>query len=238
MCHDGPMSRDPLLLGDVALTVPTGDAAAAAAAYTALLGEPASEASRWAAGNGSVTLDPSVAEPAAAFQAADTAGAATLLARRGVPVGPGGFLKDVAALGITADAGARAGAPVLDHVVFTAATVDAAVALFGGRLGLDLRLQRVFGDLVQVFFRSTGTVVEVLAGGAEPVPGIHLWGVAWRCDDVDAERERLTAAGLAVSEVRTGRKPGTRVATVRERALGTPTILIEQQRPAAAPDSR
>ena len=36
------------------------------------------------------------------------------------------------------------------------------------------------------------------------------------------------AEGLDVSEVRPGRKPGTRVATVRERTLGTPTLLIEQ----------
>ena len=41
-------------------------------------------------------------------------------------------------------------------------------------------------------------------------------------------RERLVAGGVEVSEVRTGRKPGTRVATVRDRALGTPTLLIEQ----------
>lgn len=53
-------------------------------------------------------------------------------------------------------------------------------------------------------------------------------GLAWRSADIEATRERLVAGGVEVSEVRTGRKPGTRVATVRDRALGTPTLIIEQ----------
>lgn len=219
---------DPLQLGAVALTVPADDPAAAARAYTALLGAPV-RSGRWAAGNGSVTVDAAADTATAAFQAVDPEGAAALLARRGVPVDARGFLQDVGALGLTANAGARAGAPELDHLVFTAETVDAAVALFGGRLGLDLRLQRAFGDLVQVFFRSAGSIVEVLAGGAQAVPGVGLWGVAWRCDDLDSEHSRLTAAGLVLSDIRIGRKPGTRVATVREPALGTPTLLIEHR---------
>ncbi|WP_454166130.1 hypothetical protein [Gordonia iterans] len=111
--------------------------------------------------------------------------------------------------------------------MFTAPSVDAAVALFAGRLGLDLRLERAFGGLTQMFFRTRSVIVEVLAGG-EGAPEFALWGLAWRCADLDAEHARLTGLGLTLSEVRAGRKPGTRVATVREPSLGTPTILIEQ----------
>jgi hypothetical protein len=37
----------------------------------------------------------------------------------------------------------------------------------------------------------------------------------------------MATAGLDVSEVRTGRRPGTRVFTVRSGALGVPTLVIQ-----------
>ena len=36
----------------------------------------------------------------------------------------------------------------------------------------------------------------------------------------------MAAAGFDVSEVRTGRKPGTRVFTVRDAPGGTPTLML------------
>ena len=41
-----------------------------------------------------------------------------------------------------------------------------------------------------------------------------------------SSRARYLAAGLNVSEVRTGRREGTQVCTVRTGTLGVPTILI------------
>ena len=38
----------------------------------------------------------------------------------------------------------------------------------------------------------------------------------------------LAAAGVDVSDVRTGRKPGTRVLTVRSGTCGIPTLLVER----------
>lgn len=218
------MVDDPLALSDVAVTVPSGDPAAAAAVYTAMIGEPESGTARWRAGNGSLTVVPASADddaPRVRFQAHDAEAAQKLLTRRGLRP------DEVRAVGVTAAAGARSGAPVLDHVVFTAPSVDAGIALFGGRLGLNLRLVREFGPVSQLFFRTPSVVVEVLAGAENP--GIALWGLAWHSDDLDAEHDRLVRAGLALSEIRAGRKPGTRVMTVREPALGVPTILIEQQ---------
>ena len=46
-----------------------------------------------------------------------------------------------------------------------------------------------------------------------------LWGLSWRVADIDATRARLLAAGIDVSEVRNGRKPGTRVMTRAQRHL-------------------
>jgi hypothetical protein len=58
-----------------------------------------------------------------------------------------------------------------------------------------------------------------------------LWGLSWRVADIGATRTRLGSAGLDVSEVRTGRKPGTRVLTVRNGTCGIPTLLIERTAP-------
>jgi hypothetical protein len=46
--------------------------------------------------------------------------------------------------------------------------------------------------------------------------------------DAEAARTRLAAAGLDVSEVRPGRKPGTRVLTLRDGTCGVPTLLLER----------
>jgi hypothetical protein len=52
--------------------------------------------------------------------------------------------------------------------------------------------------------------------------------LSWRVGDIDAARARLMAAGVDVSEVRTGRKPGTRVMSVRSGTCGVQTLLLER----------
>jgi hypothetical protein len=52
--------------------------------------------------------------------------------------------------------------------------------------------------------------------------------LSWRVADIVATRARLASAGVDVSDVRSGRKPGTRVLTVRNGTCGVPTILVEQ----------
>ena len=67
------------------------------------------------------------------------------------------------------------------------------------------------------------------APGRAPVtPGRdRFFGLSWRVPDADAARARLAAAGIDASEVRPGRKPGTRVLSVRSGSCGVPTLLIE-----------
>ena len=100
----------------------------------------------------------------------------------------------------------------------------------GARVGLDLRLDRRLTEhgFRGLFFRCGDAVVEVAAPIEPTGDPDSFGGLAWRSADIEATRERLVAGGVEVSEVRTGRKPGTRVATVRDRALGTPTLIIEQ----------
>jgi catechol 2,3-dioxygenase-like lactoylglutathione lyase family enzyme len=123
-------------------------------------------------------------------------------------------------------------APILglDHVVVSTEDPERAAALYGARLGLDMALDRSHKDWGQLmFFRCGDLVVEIVH---RPVAGADkardkLWGLSWRVADVAATRARLVAAGIDVSEVRAGRKPGTRVASVRNGTCGIHTLLLE-----------
>jgi catechol 2,3-dioxygenase-like lactoylglutathione lyase family enzyme len=80
-----------------------------------------------------------------------------------------------------------------------------------------------------MFFRCGELIVEVAhrPGKQEDVSRDRLRGLCWRVSDIDATRARLAQAGVDVSEIRTGRKPGTRVMTVRSGTCGVPTLLVQ-----------
>jgi catechol 2,3-dioxygenase-like lactoylglutathione lyase family enzyme len=118
----------------------------------------------------------------------------------------------------------------LDHVVVHSPNPERAVALYGGRLGLDLRLDRTNKDwgARQLFFRCGDLVVEIghgLKAGVSDAPD-SLGGLAWRVAHPEAVQARLATAGINVSELRKGRKPGTQVFTVREPTCGVPTLML------------
>jgi catechol 2,3-dioxygenase-like lactoylglutathione lyase family enzyme len=128
---------------------------------------------------------------------------------------------------------ATAAAPIigLDHVVVSTEDPERAAALYGARLGLDMALDRSHQDWGQLmFFRCGDLIVEVVkrpvAGGDQAHD--KLWGLSWRVADIDATRARLVADGIDVSEVRAGRKPGTRVMSMRGGTCGIHTLLLER----------
>jgi catechol 2,3-dioxygenase-like lactoylglutathione lyase family enzyme len=122
----------------------------------------------------------------------------------------------------------------LDHVVVSTPDPERSAALYGARLGLDMALDRSHPDWGRLmFFRCGDLIVEVThrpgkAAAARPL-GSHdrLRGLCWRVADIDATHARLVQAGVDVSEVRNGRKPGTRVMTVRSGTSGVPTLLVQ-----------
>jgi catechol 2,3-dioxygenase-like lactoylglutathione lyase family enzyme len=126
-----------------------------------------------------------------------------------------------------------ADAPILglDHVVVSTENPERAAALYGARLGLDMALDRSHQEWGQLmFFRCGDLIVEVVK---RPVAGNDkandkLWGLSWRVADIEAVRTRLLASGIDVSEVRAGRKPGTRVMSVRSGTCGIHTLLLER----------
>ncbi|WP_279098803.1 VOC family protein [Gordonia bronchialis] len=134
----------------------------------------------------------------------------------------------------------------IDHLVFMCNDRDQAVALFGATLGLDFRLDRRIPDVGapgpetpesgepatdvhQMFFRGGEIIFEVVAGAPRPADAapLELWGIAWHSPDLERTRTRLLDAGLSVTPIRAGRKPGTRIATVRNGPdLATRTVII------------
>ena len=118
-----------------------------------------------------------------------------------------------------------------DHVVVRTTDGDAARALYGDALGLRLALDRRFEafGFRGLFFRVGGVTVEV-AGPLAPAPDASaadaLSGLAYAVRDVEAARARLAELEFDVSPVRAGRKPGTRVCTVRDAPCRVPTLLV------------
>jgi catechol 2,3-dioxygenase-like lactoylglutathione lyase family enzyme len=119
----------------------------------------------------------------------------------------------------------------LDHVVVSTEDPERGAALYGARLGLDMALDRSHQDWGRLmFFRCSDLIVEMVcrpvAGGDQQ--NDKLWGLSWRVADIEAARARLVAAGVSVTEVRAGRKPGTRVMSLRDGTCGIHTLLLQR----------
>lgn len=120
----------------------------------------------------------------------------------------------------------------IDHVVVRSSQPERAIALWRDRVGMRLALDREFPErgLRLLFFRSGGMTLEYatpLAPPDEPASADALWGVSYRVPDLAARRARLLAAGIDVSEIRPGMRPGTVVMTVRSATGGVPTLMLE-----------
>jgi catechol 2,3-dioxygenase-like lactoylglutathione lyase family enzyme len=143
----------------------------------------------------------------------------TLVERAAAPE-PSPLLRSSEAASITA----------LDHVVVRTPNPERAIALYGGRLGLDLRLDRSNPDWGSrlLFFRCGDLVVEIahdLKKGVSDGPD-QLWGLSWRTPDIARCNERLRKAGVEVSDPRDGRRPGSQVFSVQSHTANVPTIVI------------
>ncbi len=119
----------------------------------------------------------------------------------------------------------------LDHIVINTPNPDRALGLYGAKLGLDLKLDRTAEQWKTrfLFFRTGGLTFEVihrLGEAHDPAGPDTIWGLTWAVDDLAAAHARLSETGLDISDIRTGRKPGTSVFTVRNSTLGVPTLFI------------
>lgn len=239
------MTSAEAILGLDQVVLPVPDLARAITVYEGLFGAaPVARGEGWARfalANTALVLMQGETPRSLVFRVAALEPAATLVARRGLPgeardwLGTPAVALDAAAarglsLLLTANPATAGGGPRLDHAVIRSADPDRTIALLAGRLGLDLRLDRsnpAWGQRL-LFFRCGDTVVEVshpLAEGIGDAPDA-IWGLTWGVPDAGAWHARLSAAGVDISPLRTGRKPGTRIFTVRDRATGLPTAIL------------
>lgn len=117
----------------------------------------------------------------------------------------------------------------VDHLVLRTSDAQACIELFRDRLGIRLALDKTVAEWGgrMLFFRAGKLTLEVIqSGDAEPA-GHFFWGIAYQCPALQPTAEALRERGVLLSGLREGRKPGTRVATVKSHCLEIPTLLIE-----------
>ncbi len=121
----------------------------------------------------------------------------------------------------------------LDHLVLSSAGAAETGFFLAAQLGLDMRLDMLRPEwgVRMMFFRCGDLILEVIEQ-LEPEeprePGVDtFYGLSWRVDNADAAQAALAMAEFDVSAVRTGRKPGTRVFTVRDRTAGIATLMLQ-----------
>ncbi len=139
-------------------------------------------------------------------------------------------------LRITPAAAARAAVvagPVeaIDHVVIHTVAPERAIGYWRDQFGLRLALDRVFSErgLRLIFFRSGDITLEyahLLAPSPSSEEPDRFYGLSYRVRDLEAHCARLAAAGVDVSPIRSGMRPGTMVASVRSATAGVPTLLL------------
>lgn len=121
----------------------------------------------------------------------------------------------------------------LDHLVINTPNPDRAIAHYGARLGIRFALDRTHKDWGArfMFFKLGGVVLEVIHRSEQshdPAATDEIWGLTWKVENLEKHWKRLKNDNVVTSEIRQGRKPGTRVFTVKSHTDGIPTLFLEQ----------
>jgi catechol 2,3-dioxygenase-like lactoylglutathione lyase family enzyme len=117
----------------------------------------------------------------------------------------------------------------VDHLVLRTRDAQACIDFFADELGVRLALDRTVPEWGgrMLFFRVGKLTLEVIASDKDAPTGDAFWGIAYQCPDLEEVSLSLAGRGVSLSEIREGRKPGTRVASVKSHCLQIPTLLIE-----------
>jgi catechol 2,3-dioxygenase-like lactoylglutathione lyase family enzyme len=117
----------------------------------------------------------------------------------------------------------------VDHVVLRTDDAQACIDLFGGELGIRLALDKTVPEWGgrMLFFRAGKLTLEVIESAGDKAGPTAFWGLAYQCQNLEGFVRTLDERGVSTSDIRAGRKPGTRVATLKSHSLGIPTLLIQ-----------
>jgi catechol 2,3-dioxygenase-like lactoylglutathione lyase family enzyme len=124
---------------------------------------------------------------------------------------------------------AESGISAVDHLVLMTRDADDCIRLFGEQLGMRLALDQLVPEWGgrMLFFRCGKMTLEIIHNIEDPPEQDQFWGITYLSHDLDTTIASFEQRGVAYSEVRDGRKPGTRVTTVKSHNLGLPTLLLE-----------
>lgn len=117
----------------------------------------------------------------------------------------------------------------LDHIVITTNQADEVKNLLGETMGIRLALDQSKPEWNArlLFFRlDNHKTIEIAQFLKNPAVKTKFWGLSWQVDDIEAAHKRLSASGFNISQMRTGRKPATRVFTVRNAPSNVATLII------------
>lgn len=126
------------------------------------------------------------------------------------------------------DVASETGIYAVDHLVLQTGDAEACIDLFRDHLGLRLALDQEVPEWGgrMLFFRMGKMTLEVIQNLEKPLAADFFWGLTFLCRDIEQTTSNLDAVGIEHSTIREGRKPGTRVSTVKSHCLGLPTLLI------------
>lgn len=116
----------------------------------------------------------------------------------------------------------------VDHIVLQTRDADDCIRLFRDQLGIRLALDQKVPEWGgrMLFFRMGKMTLEVIQNLKKPPPQDFFWGITFLCKNMDQTIAALDERGVDHSAIRSGRKPGTRVATVKSHCLNLPTLLV------------
>lgn len=125
---------------------------------------------------------------------------------------------------------APSGITAVDHLVLMSTDADDCIQTFGEqglgiRLALDQKMPEWGGRML--FFRVGKMTLEVIHNQENPPKQDFFWGITYQCANLESTLAYLDTNDVAHSPLRTGRKPGTVVATLNSGDLGIPTLLIQ-----------
>lgn len=126
------------------------------------------------------------------------------------------------------DTPGETGIYAVDHIVLQSGDADDCIRLFRDELGLRLALDQEvpqWGGRM-LFFRLGKMTLEIIHNLEKPPAQDFFWGITYLCRDIEQTVVALDARGVVHSPIRDGRKPGTRVATIKSHCLGLPTLLV------------
>ena len=117
----------------------------------------------------------------------------------------------------------------LDHVVINTNNADSFIEtyrdVFKIRLALDKTIEHWNSRML--FFRLNKTTIEVVERSNNEKPKDTLWGLAWEVESIEDTHKRLVSEGVEVSDIKTGLKENTLVATVKSHTHNVPTLIIQ-----------